>query len=318
MNYTLCEITRELCETYLLNPIKSKNSVNNYFDEDLIFIGTGKHEIFTSFSAFQSVWDNYDADIAFDILSEWYECRQLSENLYLVYGCLWMKEKENKRKEILIEMDTRLSIIYEVKDNSYKILHIHHSIPNREQGCDEHYPKAIAEKANSMIAKFKKKAEQDSMTGLLNHSSFEHYINKHIKTNPVGVFYMIDIDDFKQINDIYGHEQGDKVIKDFADLLSVVFSSNAYLGRLGGDEFAVFEPELSDKSLIQQKAKNIINEFSSLSSKYGNELQLSCSIGISFINDISGSFSHLYRCADENLYLSKKCKRGTYHLNGDI
>ncbi len=318
MNYTLCEITRELCETYLLNPIKSKNSVNNYFDDDLILIGTGKHEIFTSLAAFQSAWGNYDVDIAFDILSEWYECRQLSENLYLVYGCLWMKEKENKRKEILIEMDTRLSIIYEVKDNSYKILHIHHSIPNKEQGCDEHYPKAIAEKANSMIAKFKKKAEQDSMTGLLNHSTFEQYINKHIKINPVGVFYMIDIDDFKQINDMYGHEQGDKVIKDFANLLSVVFSSNAYLGRLGGDEFAVFEPELSDKSMIQQKAKNIITEFSSLSRKYGNELQLSCSIGISFINNISSSFSHLYRSADKNLYLSKKGKRGTYHLNEDI
>lgn len=318
MNYTLCEITRELCETYLLNPIRSKGSVKNYFDDDLILIGTGKHEIFSSLAAFKSVWNNYDDDIAFDILSEWYECRQLSESIYLVYGCLWMKEKENKQKELLIEMDTRLSIIYEVKGNSYKILHIHHSVPNTEQGYDEHYPRSITEKANSIIAKFKKKAEQDSMTGLLNHSTFEQCINKHIKNNPVGVFYMIDIDDFKQINDIYGHEQGDKVIRDFAELLTVVFSSNAYLGRLGGDEFAVFEPELSDKSLIKQKAKNVINEFSSLSRRYGNELQLSCSIGISLINNISGSFSHLYRSADQNLYLSKKNKRGTYHLNEDI
>ncbi|NLL75832.1 MAG: diguanylate cyclase [Clostridiales bacterium] len=318
MNYKLCEITRDLCENYLLHPAKNNDNIKQYFDDNLIYIGTGKHELFTSLSSLEKTWEKYDNDISFEILSEWYECRQLSEYIYIVYGCLWIKEKENKQKEILIEMDTRLSIVYEVHGNSYKVLHIHHSVPYMEQGYNEYYPKTISEKANSMIAKFKQKAEQDAMTGLLNHTAFEQHITKYIKNNPVGVFYMIDIDNFKQINDKYGHDQGDTVIRDFANLLSVVFCSNAYLGRLGGDEFAVFETEVSDKALIQQKAQNVIDGFSSLSRKYDNKLQLSCSIGISLVNSIGNSFSSLYRNADKNLYLSKNQKRGTFHLNEDI
>lgn len=315
MNYTLCEITRELCENYFLHPSRGNESMNQYSDDNLIFIGTGKHQIFTSRTAFEDVWKNYDTTVSFDILSEWYECQQLSEYLYLVYGCLWVKEEENSQKEILIEMDTRISIIYEVNDKGCKILHIHHSVPYAEQGSNEHYPKTLSEKANFMIDMLKQKVDQDSMTGLLNRNAFEQHITKCIKSNPVGIFYMIDIDNFKQINDTYGHVKGDTVITDFANLLSQIFNSNAYISRLGGDEFAVFEPELSEEDVITHKAQSIINGFSSLSSKYGDKLILSCSIGISFINDIDCSFKHLYHNADEGLYLSKKNRGGSYHVN---
>lgn len=318
MDYKLCEITRELCENYLLHPSKSTCDLKQRFDDDLVFIGTGKHEVFTSLAALKQIWGIYDKDISFDALSEWYECRQLSENIYLVYGCLLIKEKENNQKEILIEMDTRLSIIYELNGNSCKILHIHHSVPYAEQKCNEHYPKTFSDKANSIIEKLKKKAEQDSMTGLLNHNALEQYITRHIKNNPSGVFYMVDIDNFKQINDKYGHVQGDKVIRDFAELLSAVFDSNSYIGRLGGDEFAAFEPNTPDITLIRQKAQKLIDEFAALSCKYGDGPQLSCSVGISLLNNKNKSFCHLYKTADKNLYLSKRNKRGTFHLNENI
>lgn len=95
-----------------------------------------------------------------------------------------------------------------------------------------------------------------------------------------GTFYMIDLDDFKAVNDTYGHVAGDRVIAGMAGILREVFGESAVIGRLGGDEFAVFENGSSSRKESEEKARRVMQAYRLMSEKYGNEILLSCSIGL--------------------------------------
>ena len=84
----------------------------------------------------------------------------------------------------------------------------------------------------------------DSLTNIYNRYGFDELAEKMIAKNPKSHFVvaLLDIDDFKFINDIYGHAYGDKALKNLADSMKNFFPSNALLGRNGGDEFCIFLP----------------------------------------------------------------------------
>ena len=108
-----------------------------------------------------------------------------------------------------------------------------------------------------------RRAELDSMTELLNHAAFEKYVAAALVEGGEGsAFFMIDLDDFKQVNDTLGHPEGDRIIMEFADVLRDVFAGDALVGRMGGDEFGAFvegplsagEAELKARELIERKS----------------------------------------------------------------
>ncbi|HBF6550382.1 TPA: GGDEF domain-containing protein, partial [Clostridioides difficile] len=244
--------------------------------------------------------------IDFEIIDEWYSCTKVTDEAFIVYGTLWVIEKDYLEKDIYVEMDTRFTMVYRVTDDMIKLIHVHHSIPNFDQMKDEYYPKTITEKAQEALAmanEFKLKSEKDLMTGLYNRHFFEVHIKEMLKTVSHGYFYIFDLDNFKQVNDIFGHVRGDEILIHFSNILTKVFVNDAIIGRLGGDEFAVFEYSNQSKENVENKAKKVL------------ELCLesnSCSIGISKLENNSDTFQSLYKQSDYALYYSKRNNKGNF------
>lgn len=159
----------------------------------------------------------------------------------------------------------------------------------------------------------KNKAEHDLLTGLLNKITIQEAVDAAILNASYSVyaFYIIDLDNFKAVNDNLGHATGDKVLTDVAGKLQLVFNEADYIGRLGGDEFAVLLviPSMMTsqaEKLIREKAK-LLNEI--LRAKYGDEnleISVSASIGIAMYPSDGENFSSLYQNADRALYHSKE------------
>ena len=98
------------------------------------------------------------------------------------------------------------------------------------------------------------KSVTDALTGLNNRPFLENELSKLLADDNCGTLFMIDLDNFKKMNDTYGHMVGDEVLKIFADVLKLYARREDLLCRLGGDEFVTFYKELTDKDIVAKKA----------------------------------------------------------------
>ena len=145
-------------------------------------------------------------------------------------------------------------------------------------------------------------ARTDSLTNIYNRYGFDELAEKIISKNPQTHFVaaLLDIDDFKFINDIYGHSYGDKALKSLADSMKAFFPSDALLGRNGGDEFCILLPNCTFKEADKQ-----LQQFTKLPktfSYHGKELAFYISLGYAEYPTFAASPSQLMRCADAALY----------------
>lgn len=117
---------------------------------------------------------------------------------------------------------------------------------------------------------------------------------------------MIDIDHFKNINDTFGHQIGDEVLKKLAKELSLHIRESDYIGRYGGEEFVIICPNSTsaDTTLLAEKLRKIIEN-----TTFTNNIQLTISIGIAEFNELSSNLEELIDQADKNLYKAKQLGR---------
>lgn len=158
--------------------------------------------------------------------------------------------------------------------------------------------------------------EKDSLTGFLKRTYFEEKINNYLlHAKSCGTFFMMDMDNFKRVNDTYGHKAGDELIRMFADVIRANTREDDFVCRIGGDEFAVFFPELDNERVIRQRAENIIQAFSKCKEQAGYEI-CSVSIGImtKYVGEEEVDCETLYEKADKALYYVKNNGKDSYHL----
>lgn len=151
------------------------------------------------------------------------------------------------------------------------------------------------------------RAERDSMTGLYHKTAFERKVSE-VLSGPeggAGVLIMLDVDDFKVINDTFGHPYGDKALVAAAELLEEHFRENSIRGRLGGDEFGVFVSSRSAADLMESMVPDFIEKFRQIRMPDSMEISMSCSIGLAGTEG-ADSFEQLYERADQALYRSKQ------------
>lgn len=151
-------------------------------------------------------------------------------------------------------------------------------------------------------------SSRDPLTGLANRRTIEEDLNQLLELKNIGegaCFLMMDLNDFKSINDKYGHPVGDRTLREFADFLKKEVRSTDIVARLGGDEFAIllFNTNLENGKLISEKIlKSLENKKFDLE---GGPLSLRVGIGIAFIDKNMANFDEVYKLADKDLYRNK-------------
>ncbi|WP_042349422.1 sensor domain-containing diguanylate cyclase [Bacillus massiliigorillae] len=159
---------------------------------------------------------------------------------------------------------------------------------------------------------------KDSLTGLYNKRTTEDLINKLLENQEEKkgyyAFLLLDIDNFKNINDSFGHAYGDQVIQEFADELRIKFQEKDIVGRIGGDEFAVMMCEYSSRDNIISKIERLCTKLSE--KQYGNKQNFSvtASIGVALFPQHGCSYSELYEKSDQALYFSKSHGKNAYTI----
>ena len=148
--------------------------------------------------------------------------------------------------------------------------------------------------------------EQDPLTGLSNRSFFVDRVQNKLAKGLKGTMFMIDMDNFKYINDNYGHGTGDKVLIAVADSMKQVICSGNYVTRLGGDEFCAFICDKVKPEEVNEMTEDIVNAFQQILKTRNLNLCSTLSIGVAIYNGKEEvTFDELYENADKALYLAK-------------
>ncbi|MGN1373290.1 MAG: GGDEF domain-containing protein [Candidatus Coproplasma sp.] len=162
-------------------------------------------------------------------------------------------------------------------------------------------------------------AETDIMTGLLNRGTGEKKVKDLLNRNVYGLFCLFDCDNFKAINDEFGHNVGDIVITNLAKCLKRSCKEKDIVFRLGGDEFAVYMPGLLSESVALNFFNRFFDNLSKVKIPQLGDKKISVSIGAEFFyKGKKITFDSLYRNADIAMYESKKvtgCKGTIYKEN---
>lgn len=164
------------------------------------------------------------------------------------------------------------------------------------------------------ITEFKSKARRDGLTGLWNRTYAEECVDALLREKKKGALFMMDMDNFKAINDNFGHIAGDHALKIFADTLLRFSEKEDVACRMGGDEFVLFVTGENDKELLSGKAVDIIKDLSDKIGECGFELSSSISIGIALAPEDGEVFRDLYNAADKALYYVKQNGKNGYHF----
>lgn len=199
------------------------------------------------------------------------------------------------------------STLYMVKDPSNKHICASWKIRNTEE-------------EKKKLGKIRQMAERDSLTELYNRITFEKNVEKaFMKSNPqnkLSAFIMIDVDNFKQVNDSFGHDFGDIVLKAVAKILKTTFRKEDMIGRLGGDEFAVFIPRATSKRSILERVQEACQKVCTTFENKGEKVSISCSIGVVYAPEEGQEFQVLYEKADDALYMAKNAGKNQYIVYG--
>lgn len=154
-----------------------------------------------------------------------------------------------------------------------------------------------------------KQAQEDSLTGLKNRNTVEREIqNRLLDQNHRGALLLIDIDNFKIINDTKGHLVGDAVLVNIATKMQQVFRNVDLIGRIGGDEFLIYV-ETNDIEALSKRAKYLLEMIADLNIE---GVKISCSIGIALSPQDGTNFNDIYRKADQALYYVKSEGKNQY------
>lgn len=157
------------------------------------------------------------------------------------------------------------------------------------------------------------RANYDSLTGLPNRSFFLDRLNYEVmhgkRSGQAFAVMFIDLDRFKEVNDLYGHGAGDLLLRIVSDALKASVRESDTIARLGGDEFTVLLTGTTDSAQVELIAEEILRRLSEPTNVAGHAFHISASIGITFFPKDAGSADDLIRNADQAMYEAKNAGR---------
>ncbi len=159
-------------------------------------------------------------------------------------------------------------------------------------------------------------AERDSLTKLLNKSAIRSLSEQYIMSAPQSgcAMFIVDLDNFKQVNDRYGHLFGDAVLTQAAKTIQQIFRGDDFVGRIGGDEFLVLMRNTNQLQSVQRRAQELVDTFHDLFRTQFQDQTLSCSIGVALYPQHGQTYNDLFLKADQALYQTKASGKNSYSI----
>lgn len=306
--------TKKLWDIYFFGSDEDCTQLLDGAMPDCIIIGTGKHEIYQNLASFSEALNaeiEERKNMKFQYKDFWCEKKEVSSDVCLVYGGLhiwWEKEDQS----VYINMDSRFTILYKYISGRWKVVHIHQSLPNIEQAEGEYYPKKLLDlyyTEKEKAEELRDLAENDALTGLLNYKTFQRVFDESLEKNMWLI--AIDIDDFKIINDTYGHLEGNHVLKAIASVLQSSVRSSDRVCRMGGDEFLILCKEVASSEAIGFLLGRIKEAIEKIGESRG--CRISVSMGAASAGNRE-SFDMVFKRADNALYEAKKHGKNKWEI----
>ncbi|MBR3839945.1 MAG: diguanylate cyclase [Erysipelotrichales bacterium] len=165
------------------------------------------------------------------------------------------------------------------------------------------------------IEELKMLADRDPLTKLFNRHAFKDAVARDLQrgfdSEYVKAMIVIDLDNFKSVNDTFGHAYGDKVLEEAARILTGIFRSGDYVARVGGDEFCVFINSITREAAIA-RATQVCEKFQRSFEENGKRVSTSCSLGVAFAPDAGNTYDELFKKADEAQYVAKRSGKARF------
>ncbi|WP_026528832.1 GGDEF domain-containing response regulator [Butyrivibrio sp. VCD2006] len=172
---------------------------------------------------------------------------------------------------------------------------------------------------SSRIKELINDATIDGLTGFLNKSAVNEKLTEVCKTTD-GALMILDIDNFKKVNDLYGHDKGDRILTAFADIIKTTTREKDIIGRIGGDEFVIFLKNFKAESGISAINDRINHQLMARVHEFVGDtipFNIGVSIGVSFIPTDGREYELLFRKADTALYQVKQHGKHGYNIFSD-
>ena len=223
------------------------------------------------------------------------------ENIKKMYHSKEVTKKWSFRRKIKDEVHWVELVVHVFKekftDNIYALLYL--------KDIDSEKRQQLANEAE---------ASRDPLTNVYNRRAFERKVVQYMAETDgaKGTLLLLDVDNFKDINDKYGHLAGDAVLQQLSAILTGIFRKRDIVGRWGGDEFLVFLSNISDKDVLTRRMNEM---YMCLQRKC--RVPITCSIGITFVKAAGFSYIESLREADAALYISKGNGKKQYHYYGE-
>lgn len=307
----LKKLTEWVWATYLGDNEERYQELLQRFDKSATVIGTGKQEIYTSLEAFLAEAGNELREregIHFHLRDFWCEEQSLGPDHSLIYGgvYVWWESPDHR---ISIRMDSRFTMVYRRVEGEWRIFHVHQSVPNPEQMEGETFPKTLTQQMDSArreIDSLSRLADTDSLTGLLNLRGLQQ---RYEQVDDASYWLMmLDIDNFKQTNDCYGHLAGNQALIDLAAILNTVVRGEDSVCRVGGDEFV-----LLCHGLRRQDAESLAQRLIDRVAVCARADRLLTGISVGLTRAVVGErMEDALSRADRALYLSKEKGKNCY------
>ncbi len=242
------------------------------------------------------------------IFDERYKKHILTEKQIFEYGFIHADDLETC-KEIVENIKNGISKPYDIrfldKENNYRYHRIICKLITDKSGK----PTFVMGKGIDIHEQrvFQELSQKDLLTDCYNKISAQNIISEKLlaKPNAKHILFIMDIDNFKSINDNLGHYFGDGVLRDIAAGLKTAFRGNDTIARIGGDEFIIFVENLSDADIIADKAEKILEVYKKTFSGQYHDYSISGSVGIALYPQDATTYDELYQNADKALNQSK-------------
>lgn len=314
----LRERTQWIFQGYLLHETPPGGPEGAYIAPDCTIAGTGTGGRCAALSEYRQAVEQAVAswtELRLEIESSWYGERELGPEVRLVSGGGRLLGTGEGRR---LDMEVTFTVAYQRRGEEWQAVHIHQSVQAPEEQEEGLYVRALSQRVREvqdLAEQMRRLAQTDSLTGLYNHRGFFEESARALEEAGTGCCMVMDLDDFKQINDTWGHLEGDKVLRRVGEAVRGAVRSGDVAGRIGGDEFAILCTGIATPRGGLRVARRIQAALGRLGEEPGGRAA-GASIGIAQVKAGEDIIEALRR-ADKVLYWVKRNGKGRCAVEED-